>query len=278
MSHRDYTIKKNRKLFKPPLDLYDVGFVGAVQGAGLDPIDDDGLVCLYNFDESSLVVPNSSESSDSGGSNFDATAVGAAYSTPGHFGNCFSFDGTDDYMQPDISGGVNLTQWNWLHTGVSWSMTYWLRRFNLTNGGRLWDQAYDGSGTLANATTNNLFSGDTGDANLMVTNNTAGRPLDLAFSTDFYNGDDWHLYVHTYDSSTTTLTSTLDNTTTVTGSKHPSRSFSSNDSTTDMTFMSQVGLNQELSAEVQVWTFWDVVIDSGVQDAIWNNGDGRAFY
>jgi len=138
--------------------------------------------------------------------------------------------------------------------GGDWSMSYWLRRFDLTDGGRLWDQQYDGGATLANGTTNNLFSGDTGNANLMVTNNTAGRPLDLTFSTDFYNGDDWHLYVHTYNSGTTTLTSTLDNTTTVTGSKGVA-SFSANNSTTDMTFMRTVGSGQELSAEIQQWTF-----------------------
>jgi len=239
--------------------------------------DDDGLICLYNFDESTLAVPNSSESGDSGGSNFDATAVGATVSVSGKFSTCFSFDGVDDYMQPDISGGVNLSQWNFLKNGGDWSMSYWLRRFDLTDGGRLWDQQYDGGGTLANGTTNNLFSGDTGNSNLMVTNNVAGRPLDLEFSTDFYKGDEWHFYVHTYNSGTGTFTGILDNSTTITRSK-TAHSFTGSNSTTDMTFMRTVGSGQELSAEVQSWTFWDTVIDSVIQDAIWNNGDGREFY
>ena len=239
-------------------------------------MDDTGLVCYYKFDESTLSVPNSSESAESGGTNFDATAVGATTNVAGKYADCFSFDGVDDYMQPDISGGVNLSQWNFLKNGGTWSMTYWLRRFDVVDSGRLWDQEYDGGATLANGTTNYLFSGSTGNANLMVTNNTAGRPLDLTFSTDYYKGDEWHFYCHRFDGSLT-LKSLMDNANEVTGTRGAS-GFSPNNATTDMTFMRTVGSGGELSAEVMDWTFWNVYISQDNIDYLWNDGNGQGVY
>jgi hypothetical protein len=240
-------------------------------------MDDTGLVCYYKFDESSLSVPNSSQSSDSGGTNYDATAVGATTNVAGKYDDCFSFDGIDDYMQPDISGGVNYSQWNFLKEPASWSMTYWLRRFDLVDAGRLWDQCYDGGGTLANGTTNYLYSGNTGGANIMVTNSTAGRPLDLSFPSTYYNGASWHFYVHTYDNSTLGFRSLIDYANEFTGSRG-SAGLTSTNSGVDMTFMRTVGSGQELSAEIMDWTFWNVVIpDSNIQ-YLWNGGTGQGVY
>jgi hypothetical protein len=239
-------------------------------------MDDTGLVCYYKYDESTTAVPNSSQSSESGGTNFDSTANGATTNVSGHYGDCFSFDGTDDYQQCDISGGVNLSQWNFLKNGGDWSMSYWLRRFNLTEEGRLWDQAYDGGATLANATTNNIFAGTTGNSNLMVTNNTAGRPLDITFSSDYYKGDEWHFYCHMYNSATTSITSLLDNANSVTSSS--GTSFSTNNATTDITFFRTVGSGGEMSAEVQDWTFWNVVLSQDNIDYLWNGGTGQGVY
>jgi len=240
-------------------------------------MDDTGLVCYYKFDESSLSVPNSSQSAESGGTNFDATAVGATTNVSGKYGDCFSMDGIDDVMQPDISGGINLSQWNWLKNGDDWSMSYWLKRTTTDEQQRLWDQAYDGGATLANATTNYLNKGDgveSWGSNLMVTNNTAGRPLDLTLPNTYYYGTDWHFYVHTF--SGTDFRSLLDNANEYTASS--STSFSPNNATTNMTFFRTVGSGQELACLVQGWTFWNVVISQDNIDYLWNDGTGQGVY
>jgi len=253
---------------------FGVAFGG---GGGLDPIDDTGLVCYYKFDESSTSVPNSSQSSESGGSKFDATANGATVGVSGHYGDCFSFDGVDDYMQTDDTGGTtSYSMWNFLKSGDSFSMTYWFRQ-TTTDNGRLWDQAYNGGGTLANSTTNFVGASDAGNGEMMVTNNTAARPLDFGYTNSYYYGTDWHFYCHMYNSASTSITSLMDNANSTTSNK-TAAAFTSDNATTDMTFFRTVGSGQELAGEVQGWTFWNVLIDSDQIDALWNGGAGRSFY
>ena len=253
------------------LDSYRFG------GGSSYTMDDTGLVCYYKYDESTTAVPNSSQSSESGGSNFDSTANGATTGVTGHYGDCFSFDGIDDYQQCDISGGVNLSQWNFLKESASWSMTYWLRRFNLTDSSRLWDQCYDGGATLANGTTNNISSGLVGNGNMMITNNVAGRPIDIGYTSDYYKGDLWHFYCHVFDNSTLNGFNLLDNANESTFSRG-SAGLTGDNATTDMTFFRTVGSGGEMSAEVQDWTFWNIAISQDNIDYLWNDGIGQGVY
>ena len=242
-------------------------------------MDDTGLVCYYKFDESSLSVPNSSQSSESGGSNFDGTGTGATYSTAGHFGNCFSFDGADDFFQCDISGGVNFSQWNFLHNGGDFSICYWLRRIDDTEQGRLFDQLYDGGATLGNGITQNVsYAPSSWAANMMVTNSSAGRPLDATFSSAYYNDENWHFYTHTCDWSTPNgFVSTVDNANTHTGGVTGGTPDNVN-ATTNMTIMRTVGSGQNFAAEIQELSFWSVVIPQGNIDYMWNDGVGQGIY
>jgi len=255
---------------------FGVAFGGA---AALPAIDDDGLIALYNFDESSLSVPNSSQSSDSGGSDFDATAVGATTNVSGHFGDCFSFDGVDDKIALYDDSATAKSIWNWMHNGSSWSFTYWMRRISTDDYARIADQLYDGGGTLANGFTSYIFGLGGGNGNWMITNNSAQRVLDAAGFTGFWNDLDWHFYVHTmnFAPATNNLVSTMDNSTTVYMSKS-AISPDTNDALADMTGMSSAGGGNENNAEIQQFTFWDVVIDQDIQDALWNDGAGRSFY
>jgi len=253
-----------------------------VTAGGLDPIDDTGLVALYKFDESSLSVPNSSQSSESGGTDFDATANGATTDVTGHIDGttCFSYDGIDDYIRLYNNNPKSI--WNWLHDGTTWSCTYWIRRITIDAYVRLWDQLYDGGGTLGNGATAYFYDASIapfGDGNWMITNNTAQRPLSANFSSAFWNDTDWHWYCHTMDfaPASNNMVSTKDNSTTVYSSKS-AYATSTNDALADMTGMMNVGGGNENNAEIQQLTFWNVVIDQDVQDALWNDGNGRAFY
>jgi len=242
------------------------------------PIDDTGLVCLYKFDESTTSVPNSSTGSDTGGTDFDSTVVGGTPSEPGHISGAdsFLFDGSDDYLKM-YETADNFSLWNWLHNGSNFSITYWLKRTDYTIAGRLFDSQYDGGGTLANGVTGSLFAN--GNGNWMVTNNASGRPLDVTFSTAFWGSNDWHFYVHTMNwaPATGNWVSTVDNATTITSNKTAAAT-STNNSLANMTGFRTAGSGGELGGNIQQWTFWNTVIDSDIQDALWNDGAGRAFY
>jgi len=251
---------------------------------GLDPINDDGLIALYNFNESSLSVPNSSQSSDSGGTIFNGTAVGATVSVSGHIAGetCFSFDGIDDQILLYTDSATAKSQWNWLHDGTTWSCSYWIRRITIDAYVRLWDQLYDGGATLGNGATAYFFDASIapfGDGNFMITNNSAQRVLDATFSSAFWNDQLWHFYTHTWNitPASNNLVTTKDNSTTVYANKS-AYAPSTNDALANMTGMSNVGGGNWNNAEIQQLTFWDVVIDQDTQDALWNDGAGRAFY
>ena len=263
---------------------FNIGQGAAAAGGGTPAIDDTGLVALYKFDESSMSVPNSSESSDSGGTDFDATATGATTDVTGHIDGttCFSFDGVDDNIALYDDSDLAKSIWNFLHDGTTWSCSYWIRRITIDAYVRLWDQLYDGGGTLGNGATAYFFDASIapfGDGNFMITNNTAQRVLDATFSSAFWNDTDWHFYTHTWNitPASNNLVSTIDNATTVNANKSAFTP-SANNALANMTGMSNVGGGNWNNAEIQQLTFWNVVIDQDVQDALWNDGDGRAFY
>ena len=256
--------------------------------ADASAIDDTGLIALYNFNESSLSVPNSSQSDDSGGTDFDATGYGAQVSQTGHITgqDCFSFDGVDDNIALYDDSDTAKSIWNWMHNGDSFSVSYWVRRITIDAYVRLYDQLYDsavGGGTLANGITNYWFDASIepyGNGNSMITNNSAQRVLDATFSSAFWNDTLWHFYTHTWNYAATSnnLVTTKDNSTTVYANKSAYTPTADN-SLANMTGMSNAGGTAHFNnAEIQQLTFWNVVIDQDVQDALWNDGAGRAFY
>ena len=258
-------------------------------GGGSAGIDDTGLVALYKFDESSQSVPNSSQSDDSGGTNFNATCSNAVTNVTGHFGDCFSFNGTNANIALYDDADIAKSQWNWLHDGTSWSVSYWIRRVTINAYVRLYDQLYGLTGSpVANGVTNYWYDASLepyGNGNFIITNDSTGssaskRALDTTFSSAFWNDTEWRFYTHTMDWSpaSNNLVSTLDNATTVYGDKSAYAPTTGN-SVGNMTGMSNAGGTGHFNnAEIQQLTFWNVVIDQDVKDALWNDGAGRAFY
>jgi hypothetical protein len=72
----------------------------------------DDLVAAYGFDEGSGAVAG-----DASGEGNDGSISGAAWSSPGRFGNALTFDGSDDRVvvpddpSLDLSGGLTLEAW-----------------------------------------------------------------------------------------------------------------------------------------------------------------------
>ena len=239
-------------------------------GVGGSGVSTTGLKAYYDFDESSGNLINQSTTGDGLGSNANGIASGdPTYSVTGKVAEAISFDGVGD----KFTLGTTAGQWNFLHNGGGFSISWWLKLNATTNE----TQGICGTGGGGSSIGFELrVNPSTGVLNALIENGS-GSTASITSSSGFVpvNTTTWYHYVLTFTSGTWNIyrdggnNSNASSSITWSSSNHSRNMELANANANTPTDI------KDLTGELDEMSIWSRVITSSEITTLYNSNNGK---
>ena len=229
-----------------------------------------GLKAYYNLNESSGNLINQQTTEDGLGSNANGTASGdPTYSVTGKVAEAISFDGVGD----KFTLGTTAGQWNFLHDGSDFSISWW-QKLNATPNET---QGICGTGIGGSSIGFELaVNPSTGVLYSVIENSGASAQITSSSGFVPVNTTTWYHYVLTFTSGTWNIYRDGGNN----ASASSSITWSSSDHSRNME-LANANANtasdrKDLTGELDEVSIWSRVLTSSEITALYNSGTGVA--
>ena len=266
MSHRDSPIKKNKEL-KKPMDLFNTGFVGIVGGGAVASlINDTDLKALWNQDEASGNLLNTSQAA-AAISNSDLVPAGTAgHGATGHIAglDAYNYNGANGTLT-QANGNINDYSFITKSGGV-FTLMWWMK---LNSAGSVYDICGTGGSTSNNIQIRHRGSVDQKFAFFFMNEGELLTTLTVANTS-------YHFYMVQYDDAVGDLKMSVDNGTVETVAS--GLNVTNTSDATDTWGFGDVGTAHEFTGDIQQFLMFNKIVSAGDITSVYNSGSGAIFY